>query len=226
MTNRGLFIDFDGTLADNQDVMWNIYLGFLEKYSCQGSKEEFDRLNGPPITQGLEKLKLDHNLDESLEHLIDSYNAQIDLNMEVVAPSRNVVIVLEKARQCDWTICLVTSNQVERVQSWLKRQRLDSYIDAIIGAESVSDWKPHPAPYLFALESCKCGPQLSIAVDDSQHGTQSASAAGIRTFGYNANLALSCHWPAGVEGIDDLDKLLPILELPANRAVHAAGKHV
>ena len=68
----GLFLDLDGTLADSLGVMREIYERFLAEFGRAGSPEEFDRLNGPSLSDVLEILKRDHYLTPSADELCES----------------------------------------------------------------------------------------------------------------------------------------------------------
>src|SRR5271166_2066937 len=48
---RGLFLDLDGTLADSLGVLRRVYFCFLREFNQEGSDAEFDRLNGPKLSE-------------------------------------------------------------------------------------------------------------------------------------------------------------------------------
>ena len=52
---------------------------------------------------------------------------------------------------------------------------------AAIGAESVTNGKPHPEPYLKAAAALGLDPRDCIALEDSHNGVRAAAAAGMMT---------------------------------------------
>ncbi len=66
----------------------------------------------------------------------------------------------------------------------------------MITAFDVSNGKPHPEPYLKALEKSGLGPWEVVVVENAPLGIQSAKAAGLFTFGLDTG-------PLGVEVLHD-----------------------
>jgi HAD superfamily hydrolase (TIGR01509 family) len=54
------------------------------------------------------------------------------------------------------------------------------YFELILAREDYSQSKPHPEPYLTALDRLSVAAERSIAIEDSARGLQSALAAGLR----------------------------------------------
>ncbi len=48
---KGLFLDLDGTLALNGDLVRRTYLDFMEGHGRQGSQSEYESLLARPIRQ-------------------------------------------------------------------------------------------------------------------------------------------------------------------------------
>ena len=46
-----IFFDLDGTLADSLPAMYQVYLNYLTDFGQNGSKEEFEELNGPSLVE-------------------------------------------------------------------------------------------------------------------------------------------------------------------------------
>ena len=60
--HSGLFLDLDGTLADSLTALKNVYHSFLASYGASGDEVEFQRLNGPPLGEIIERLRMAHKL--------------------------------------------------------------------------------------------------------------------------------------------------------------------
>lgn len=69
----------------------------------------------------------------------------------------------------------------------------------VVVAEECDFPKPHPAPYLRAMELAKVLPHHAIAFEDSPSGTRSATAAGLLTIGVRSTQSDKVLREAGAE---------------------------
>ncbi len=74
---------------------------------------------------------------------------------------------------------LVTGSPRDKVELMHGPAGLLDRFDVIVTDDDVSNPKPHPEPYLKALESLGLSPEECLAVEDSRRGLSSAYAAGI-----------------------------------------------
>lgn len=74
---------------------------------------------------------------------------------------------------------VVTGSPREKVELMHRLNDLNGYFDVIVTHDDVSETKPHPEPYLTALERLGVKPENALAVEDSERGLASANAAGI-----------------------------------------------
>jgi HAD superfamily hydrolase (TIGR01509 family) len=179
MTCRGLFLDLDGTLADSLPMLRNVYHAFLGRFGVQGSEEEFQSLNGPPLWQIVQRIRETYNLSESPERLLDRYLALLSEAHELMMPAAGAEDVLAFARGQGWKISVVTSSPSGATVAWLRRFGLYEFMDTVVGGDDVTKGKPDPEPYLLALQRTGCLTVESFAVEDSAHGARSAGAAGL-----------------------------------------------
>ncbi len=218
---RGIFFDLDGTLADSVGVMRRVFDNFAQSCGREASDAEFDAANGPPMVIFVAALKRNWELPQPLDELQRRYSALIDAAYLDVMPTNGAVATLESAFRNGWSVGLVTSNTAVRSRAWLARTRLAQFVDIVVGSEDVCLGKPEPEPYRIALARSGCARELSIAVEDSLHGTRSATAAGLRTFALHAADSSQIEWPEGVRLIESLEELIP--ELSRQRARRVAG---
>lgn len=178
----GLFLDLDGTLADSLSVMKTVYERFLQHFGKLATPEEFNRLNGPPLTTVVALIAEWHELSDPLPSLIERYWAMIDAAYAEVAPNPGAELLLQTAAGHGWPVCIVTSNKAALARHWLEACKLSGYVTDIVGGEHVTQGKPAPEPYLLALDKTGCTAAASFAIEDSPAGVSAAVAAQIRTF--------------------------------------------
>lgn len=183
LDRRGLFLDLDGTLADSLAVLRRVYFRFLREFNQEGSDAEFDRLNGPKLSEIVATLQLAYSLPGAISDLLTVYNRLIDTAYcNEVLPQPGSRELMETAANKGWILTLVTSNFGWHARSWLKRVGLDSLVGLTVSGEEVNRGKPWPDIYELALVRSGCVAGKSIAVEDSVLGASAARTAGLRTF--------------------------------------------
>jgi HAD superfamily hydrolase (TIGR01509 family) len=194
MANSGLFMDLDGTLADSLWVLRSTYAAFLRHFGAGGSAEEFASLNGPPLRQVVASLKRTHGLSWSDAELFAFYCELLAREYDRVDPQVGAEDLLHTARGRGMRTAIVTSGSEALTTQWLRRVRLDTLVDRIVGCESSERGKPHPEPYLVAIRALDCEARKSVAVEDSHQGALAAVSAGLRTLIVRAD-ATDPRWP-------------------------------
>jgi HAD superfamily hydrolase (TIGR01509 family) len=205
---RGLFLDLDGTLADSLGCLRRAYFSFLREFNLQGSDEEFDRLNGPKLSEIINALQMKHHLPGHHSDLLALYNRLIDAIYEEVLPQPGSRELVETAANKGWILALVTSNLGSRARAWLNRVGFDSLLQCRVSGEEVKRGKPWPDIYELALTRSGCVAMESIALEDSLPGAQAARAAGLRTFLVATDPKSLEECPDGVEAVRNLTDLL------------------
>ncbi len=207
---RGIFVDLDGTLADNLDLMFAVYATFLEGFGCVGTAEEFNSLNGSPLRKVVELLRVRHALTGSLDTLLRTYTERLDEMYMCAHPNLGARAIFAEAKRAGWTVAVVTSNTHFRTTKWLAYNDLMPLVDCVISGGDC-EGKPSPAPYLMALEKAGCLAEQSIAVEDSLQGIQSALAARLTTYCYVNSGNREISLPGSVRRISHFDELTAVL---------------
>lgn len=208
---RGLYLDFDGTLADSLQAMRNVYDRFLNSRGLQPTDAEFNLLNGPPLDRVIQMLKDRHELRDTPADLSAQYRHEISQEYSAVAPSAGSEELLQFARENGWAVAVVTSSDREFVHAWLDRHGFSPLVADIIGGTDVMLGKPAPDPYLLALSRTNCDAALSWAVEDSLAGAQASEAAGLKIAVLRKAPDGASDWPHGVHFIDRISDMVPRL---------------
>lgn len=210
MTNKGLFIDLDGTLANSLPALRDVYYAFLAGLGAEGSETEFQQLNGPPLIKIIEMLQEHHDLPGAPADLLGRYSTMIHKAHELAPPAEGAQVLLEHARRQGWRVAVVTSSPRLSALEWLKSSGLLTQVDAVVGGDEVAFGKPAPDSYNLALSRLNSAAAHSLAVEDSRIGAISALAAGLPTL-VLASLSDQPDYPPEVGFIDTLADLMEML---------------
>ena len=74
---------------------------------------------------------------------------------------------------------VVTGSQRQHFQAIHDRSGLIQYMDFVLTREDYTQSKPHPEPYLTAIQRHDLRPDQSVVIEDSERGLASATAAGV-----------------------------------------------
>lgn len=206
---KGIFLDFDGTLSNSIDSLNKAYYTFLQYFGVKGSEDEFQSLNGPPLSEIISTLQKRYGLEDSLDQLTARYASLIQFAHQSAAPMPGASTLVSHAAECGWKVAVVTSSSRESVLAWLDHNGMTAKVHTIIGGNDVLQGKPSPDPYTLALAKTGCSAAQSLAVEDSRLGARSAITAGLSTYVIGATDKRD--WPAKVTFISDLTDLLEVL---------------
>ncbi len=207
LLHSGLFLDLDGTLADSVTALRNVYHSFLVSFGASGDEAEFQRLNGPPLGEIVERLRTSHKLPGTPADLLRKYSAMVSQAHQSAHPAAGAFELLAHARESGLKIAVVTSSPRLFAQKWLAFAGLADKIDGVVGGDEVTAGKPAAEPYITAMRRLNCSAALSHAVEDSRIGATAAIAAGLRTWAL-APPDNRSGWPGQVVFIERLTDLL------------------
>jgi len=137
------------------------------------------------------------------------------LEREDVPPMRGARDLMHAARDRGFAIAVVSSSRHAR--HLLAESGLDELADVIVAApmDRPMQRKPHPDPYLWAIEALRVKAEDCVAVEDAVSGVQSARAAGVgRVVGLASVGGESALTSAGAHGVVDGLGRLALLSRP------------
>lgn len=175
--------DFDGVVVDSIALhikAWQI--AYRELFDQD--LEYPQKLAGMASSKIAAKLCARQNRPDRCSQLIDlkrSLMSKISHTVELLPGARETLLVL-KAQGIPYAICSnATRNFIDFV---LDLHALDA--QTIVSIESTDTPKPHPAPYLLALERMSLDKRMAhkvAAFEDSRHGMRAAQKAGLYGIG-------------------------------------------
>lgn len=163
---------------DSRVQLLNSYFIFLNKFGLTGSEKEFNKLDGPNISEIVAFLKKRYNLLESEKNLKKIYLDIVSKNYEKSRPRKSIQSTLKKLIKNGYCLGLVTSSKKNFVLRLLKKYELTPFFKIMVFGDSVTHSKPDPEIYLKAMK--KLTPSKIMVFEDSMNGFQSAKSAGLK----------------------------------------------
>ncbi len=152
MGARALMIDFNGTLSDDERLLYSILSDlFAEQGQPLSEEVYFDRLAGrsdPEIVRTW--LGEDHPaVEQVLAERIVRYRAQVADGSTVSEAAREAVLFAAERVP----VAVVSGAHRTEVEAVLTAAGLAEAVSVVVTAEDVERGKPHPEGYLRALEA-------------------------------------------------------------------------
>jgi beta-phosphoglucomutase-like phosphatase (HAD superfamily) len=177
---RAVAFDFNGTLSDDEPIMYRIYRDLFAEHGRPISREQyFGRLSG-------------HSEEEIINGWLGAEGETLAaLVADRIARYRALVVdgstVSERVRQAvryaaeRVPVALVSGAFREEIEPVLTAAGLRSCFAALVTADDVTAGKPAPDAYLELLRRLGDGRAGDVvAIEDTEAGVASAKAAGLR----------------------------------------------
>ncbi len=184
---RALLFDMDGTLFDTEGFHTRAFLRIGEEYQIKPPlplKEIHALLVGKAdhlvydVVKNWEGFPDHWSAEEFVRiksnHLLDSLKS---LSPDQYFPIA-LAALLREARNTGLRLALVTSSEKIITRELLELAKLSDIFDLILTRDDCPHHKPHPWPYLRALETLGVSPEDSVIFEDSAVGLEAARAAG------------------------------------------------
>lgn len=184
MKNRAVLFDMDGVLIDARDWHFQALNMALEPFGHEISlKNHIDRFNGLSTKSKLKILNHEFGLPKDLNEVIDAVKQDRTLRIaaEKCFPLIPHQILLSRLKTCEVKIGVVTNSIRLTAETMLRHAGLLDFLDILVTNQDVSEPKPSPEGYLFAMKKLQVQPDNTIVIEDGDYGIQAAKAAGCNT---------------------------------------------
>jgi beta-phosphoglucomutase len=176
MTVRGLLLDFNGTLSDDESLLCAIFRElFAEAGRPLTEDEYYEQLAGLSDTE-IVATWLGEERPDLAARKSERYR-ELAADGSTVSPEAREA-VLEAGRR--GLVGVVSGSARVEIETVLDAAGLTSAVAAIVASEDVERGKPAPDGYLRGLELLGLDQYEAVAVEDSEAGVEAAKAAGLR----------------------------------------------
>jgi HAD superfamily hydrolase (TIGR01509 family) len=201
---KAIFFDMDGVIYDS---MGNHAIGWSKAFAHLGWDFPYEEVylnegrTGSSTINLLYQEKLDRNATDQEIAAIYGKKTEIFDSMEKPKPLPGIASLMTRAKQEGIEIWVVTGSGQELLLEDLCSDFPGLILKGkIISGKDVTHCKPHPEPYLTALERSKYNAGEVVVIENAPLGIQAAKAAGIYTIAINTGiLADEILWQAGAD---------------------------
>ncbi len=177
-----IIFDLDGTLIETQHICNEaIRLAFME---CGHviTDEEILSIAGIHPSDFIPKLleSREHKASE-VDELTTSFKKFFhELWDSWVTLRGDVKSLCQKLTEKGFKLGLVTTSSKSTVDKFIGKFELEDVFNIIVTSNDVTETKPHPEPYLLAIEKFAYPKEEILVVEDSRPGLLSAKSAGLK----------------------------------------------
>jgi pyrophosphatase PpaX len=175
-----LLFDLDGTLVDSVELILASARHAFEGYRGRRPTDaDWIAGIGKPLRVQLEDLA---ERPEDVEPLFLRYRQFFRENHDAMTrPFPGAVEVVASLRAAGHPVGVVTAKWVEPAWRSLRHTGLAPHVEAVVGADSLAEHKPDPAPVRLALSQLGRAPEEALLLGDSPHDVAAGNAAGVAT---------------------------------------------
>jgi pyrophosphatase PpaX len=182
---RALLIDLDGTVVDTHELIFQCYDRTMrERYGCQGSRQILQQCAGQHLHDIFTTTLAHFGVPASSEMLAEAitiYREHLRANESAVSCFPGMRECLVQLVQRGQRLAIVTTKPSEAAYRHLRSQELTHLFQVVVAGDQCTNHKPHPEPFLKALELLGVQPAEAAGVGDSVPDIRSARAAGLMT---------------------------------------------
>ena len=177
---KAVLFDMDGTLTDTEKYYQKAWPESLAHFGYEMSAEKPLILRSLGRPYALEQFKEWYGDDFDYWE-VRNYRKQL---VEGILKETGIPLkpgakeILKWLRDNGVFVALVTANDKDRAERYIKKIGLFEYFDAIVCADMVEYGKPAPDIYAYACRELNVNPKDTLAVEDSPNGCMSAYGAG------------------------------------------------
>lgn len=184
---KAALVDMDGTLYDSMPNHAKAWHDLMTGIGIECSVDEFFLYEGRTGVSTINMLfNRAYGHDATPEQAADLYHHKTELFAQL--PSVHVMPgapeMIKGLRDAGLKTVLVTGSGQNTLLNRLDTDFPDAFpVDRRVTSRDVKHGKPHPEPFLLAMEKVKVAPVESIAIDNAPIGVKAGAASGAFTIG-------------------------------------------
>ncbi len=178
-----LLFDMDGTLVDTDHLHFAAFQTILGPHGVALDWTTYRQFVMGKSNEAVGAKLLPHLPSGRHAAILDSKEAEYRTMVGDLDPAAGLLDLLDWADAAGIAIAVVTNAPRDSADHVLQALKIRSRFKAIVAGDEVASPKPHPMPYLTALELIGGDIRRSVAFEDSSAGVTSAAAASLPVVG-------------------------------------------
>lgn len=176
MEYTAALFDFDGTLANSNELINRTHLTILEElFPGEYTLDSVRQFNGPSLTEVYGTL-----IPDRAEEIIQRYRAlNSDLHDGMISLFDGVSEELKQLKKSGVKLAVVSTKRNDMIERGIEVLGLQGLFDVVIGSDSYTYFKPNPEPVYRALAALNVDHNQAIMIGDNNHDIEAATNAGI-----------------------------------------------
>ena len=172
-----VLFDMDGVLVNSTPEVETFWTEWANKYGVEMNRHVLDtKVHGQTMHRTIDVVF--GHLEEKERNKIIAEGIVFDMDMRPPL-IKGVAAFIQKLKQNDITIGLVTSSMYERAEKILSHLNIFSHFDFRVSAKDIKRGKPDPEPYLLMSDIAQVPVANCLVFEDSNSGIRSALSAGM-----------------------------------------------
>ncbi len=179
---KALFFDLDGTLINSMEVHVKSWKQSLSSQGLKTTKERLMQLGGVSFEETITIIAKENNQEISTGVKQSIHELKQTLFQRYINEIKpyDVYDKLKELKEKEIMLILVTSTKKKFALAHCSKF-FPNIFDTILSAEDFNNTKPHPEPYLKALEISGFDKKDCYVIEDAPSGVTSGNSAGIKT---------------------------------------------
>ena len=181
---EAIIFDFDGVIADTEMARLKALIKYAKDkgYTPLSEEDGFRRIVGRTSREFLTDAYPEMN-EETITYIVEQRRADTRQNIaECAEIIDGIKETLEELSKYRLAICSGSTREI--IKATISHFGIENKFIAIVGQDDVDNLKPHPQPYLLALERLGVLAENAVAIEDTAIGIESAKKAGMPVIGF------------------------------------------
>lgn len=182
MSIKAILFDHDGTLVDSEPAHFRLWKQVLADYGVDlGEQQYADYYAGVPSHANALDMISRFSIDESPEALVRQKALAVGefLSREAFPPMPGALQIVRRFHALGLRLAIVTGSESAVAMATTRTYSLQPLFETIVAGNHVQRNKPHPDGYLLAMQRLGVTADECLAIEDTEHGLNAATAAGI-----------------------------------------------
>ncbi|MBU6451524.1 MAG: HAD family hydrolase [Cyanobacteria bacterium REEB67] len=181
--------DFDGTLVDSTPGIVDVMKVVIDEYKFEAPMLDVWRnLVGVPLPRQMEIILPGRGPEFHLE-VADRYRAIYDgMAIEICPPFPHLMAMLNELQEKGVHVTIASSKRSHLVQVVLDHHGIAHHFKLVVGAQDVTNHKPHPESVHHILKHLTIDPADAVVIGDASYDLDMARNAGVDAIGVTSGI--------------------------------------